>query len=213
LIGIAIAEKDFRREVSTILQRQPSVRLGATRRIDISGGSSRVFLDAMHMLQADLDQDQEPRNNKAIRLMFDRLIVYSLLHLLGGDSRGQPAGRKDSLAPRHIRRAEEYIKAHLSEPLDNELLARVAQVSPRSLYRSFVHFRGVTPFRYVQELRLEQAHRLLTAADRAGDIRSIAAQAGFPSYASFWRSYVRKFGAPPSKSRGRNGLGEDSSRS
>ncbi|HEY4174459.1 MAG TPA: helix-turn-helix domain-containing protein [Rhodopila sp.] len=214
LIGIMIAEGDFRREASTVLQGSSPARLGATRKVDLSHNSGRVFLDTLHMVQADLDSAQACRNNRSIRLMFDRLIVYSLLHLVGGEALEQTVGGRSGLAPRHIKRAEEYIKAHMAEPLDNDLLAKVAQVSPRSLYRGFIHFRGMTPARYVQELRLDQAHRLLTAENRQSDIRTIAEQSGFRSYASFWRSYVRKFGAPPSKSRPPKGFtGEDNSRS
>lgn len=214
LMGVTIAEGDFRREAVAVLQGSSAARLGVTRQFDISSETGRIFIDALHMLQVDLDNVQASRNNKSVRLMFDRLIVYSLLHLVGADTAEQARSGKASLAPRHIKRAEEYIKTHLAEPLDNDLLARVAQVSPRSLYRGFIHFRGVTPARYVQDLRLEEAHRLLTAENRMGDIRTIAAQAGFRSYASFWRSYVRKFGAPPSRSRpGRKAPGEDLSRS
>lgn len=104
----------------------------------------------------------------------------------------------NGVIPRHVKRAEEYIAAHLAEDLDNLLLARIAEVSPRSLYRGFVLFRGMSPARYIQDMRLEVAHREVIASGSALDMKAIAASNGFRSYASFWRSYVRKFGAPPS---------------
>ncbi len=214
LVGLIIPEAGFRQEAVAVLQGALSVRLGATRSFDVSINPGRIFLDVLQMLQADLDNAQVSRDNKSIRLMFDRLIVYGLLRIVGGDALNPAGGSKHSLAPRHIKRAEEYIKAHLAEHLDNVLLAHVAQVSPRSLHRGFVHFRGMTPARYVQELRLNEAHKMLTAGDRIGDIHTIAALSGFRSYASFWRSYVRKYGAPPSKSRPPRGFSsQDSSKS
>ena len=198
LVGVVISEADFRREASSVLKGVASARLGGTRGFDISANPGRVFRDAVHMLLADLDTAQAARNNKSIRLMFGRLIVYALLQFSGNETMD---GGKNNLVPRHIKRAEEYIKAHLADRLDNLFLAEVSQVSPRSLYRGFVQFRGVTPARYIQELRLDEAHRLLTTMGSGSDIRDIAEKTGFGSYAAFWRAYVRKFGAPPSKSR------------
>jgi len=109
--------------------------------------------------------------------------------------------RRHMIVPRHIKRAEDYIRENLAEPLDNETLARIADVSPRSLYRGFVDFRGISPARYIQDMRLEVVHRLITAADGVRDIKSIAFGVGFRSYASFWRSFVRKFGVSPSQAK------------
>lgn len=200
LIVVMLSEADFRREASSVLKGVSSAKLGMARSFSIAANPGRVFRDAAHMLLSDLDSAQAALSNKSIRLMFGRLIIYALLQFSGNEAMEMADGKKN-LVPRHIKRAEDYIKANLAEPLDNDLLAKVAQVSPRSLYRGFVQFRGVTPARYIQELRLDEAHRMLTAEDRSLDISRIAELAGFRSYASFWRSYVRKFGTPPSKSR------------
>ncbi|MEJ1970170.1 MAG: AraC family transcriptional regulator [Rhizomicrobium sp.] len=201
LIGVTISESTFRRETLSMLQGAFTLRLGAARSFDVSVNPGKTFLDILEMLQADLAGVQSSRNNKSIRLLFDRLIVYSLLRVVEDDVK-QPARETNrSLAPRHIKRAEEYIKVHLADHLDNALLASVAEVSPRSLYRGFVHFRGVTPARYIQDLRLDEAHKLLTDRGATSDIKVIASRAGFRSYASFWRSYVRKYGTTPSKAR------------
>ena len=171
VVGVTVSEADFRREAGVMLHGSSSLRLGETRSFDISVNPGKIFADVLEMLLVDMEGSNASRESKAIRLMFDRLIVYSLLRIVEDDFSKHARSASRSVAPRHIKRAEDYIRDHLAEPLDNMLLASIAEVSPRSLYRGFIHFRGVTPARYVQELRLDEAHRILTSGDRTDDIR------------------------------------------
>ncbi|HEY4078733.1 MAG TPA: AraC family transcriptional regulator [Rhizomicrobium sp.] len=208
LIGISILEHDFRRGAAAVLPSSASTRLGGGRQFDLSTYPGKVFSELVEFLLADLENGQSWKGNRTVRLLFDRLIAYSLLRALKDESGSQHIVSGGSLAPRHVKHAEDYIRTHLAEPLDNVRLANVVDVSPRSLYRAFLHFRGITPARYIQDLRLDAAHNLLTAAAGVRDIREIAASTGFKSYPAFWRSYVRKFGVPPSKARGPRGSGD-----
>ncbi len=110
-------------------------------------------------------------------------------------------------APRHVKRAEDYLARHMAEPVIIADLAERVGASPRSLNRAFLRFRGMTPSRYLQNLRVEAAHRLLSSDDCLLDLRAVAAQVGFGSYAPFWRAYVRRFGRPPSLGRRRGNDG------
>jgi AraC-like DNA-binding protein len=195
LTGIAMDEGDFRQAAQSIMPDGAGFRFGPCRAIDLlasPGDSFSNFVDYLLM-------HRKGGESGMVSALFERLIVYSLMQLVRG---GDPEkSRAHDLAPRHVKQAEDYIKAHLSDDLDSAMLARIADVSPRSLYRGFIDFRGTTPARYIQALRLEKVHRLLMEGFRTRDIRSIAASAGFRSYPAFWRSYVRKFGVPPSKAR------------
>lgn len=121
---------------------------------------------------------------------------------------GAPAERPEAgalpnapLVPRHVKRAEDYLVHNLAEPLTVTALAARVGVSVRSLHRGFLDFRGVTPARYLLNLRIEAAHRMMTSGSCALDLRQVAAAVGFGSYAPFWRAYVRKYGQPPSIAR------------
>ncbi|MEI9991672.1 MAG: helix-turn-helix transcriptional regulator [Rhizomicrobium sp.] len=201
LRGVAIFERDFRREANALSRRAPATQLGSARSFDISGNSGKLFFGLIEMLEDEIEHHQAPRSGRPIRAVFERLVVYSLLRIVGEEAADEGRASGVSVAPRHIKRAENYIRAHLAGHLDNTLLAGIAEVSPRSLYRGFVEFRGVTPARYIQELRLDEAHKLLSVDGKAGGIKQIAERVGFRSYASFWRSYVRRYGLPPSKAR------------
>ena len=57
-----------------------------------------------------------------------------------------------------MKRTEAYIKEHLHEPLNVEILAEHAGVSVRTLFTGFKNYLGTTPMSYLKELRFEQAH-------------------------------------------------------
>lgn len=205
LAAIAIKESDFRQAARTLLAGRQQVRLGPLRAFDLSVYPGTVFGELLEYLQTDRKAEAPSDNEQEVRHLFDKLIVYSLLRLVEDDLAEEDRGPSNSLVPKHVKQAEEYIKAHLAEELDNAMLAKIVRVSPRSLHRGFVHFRGVTPARYIQELRLETVRKILANGGDGRSIGEIASSTGFKSYAAFWRSYVRRFGMAPSKSRGVKG--------
>ncbi|PWR24634.1 helix-turn-helix domain-containing protein [Zavarzinia aquatilis] len=126
---------------------------------------------------------------------------------IGGETPRMGGDASPSI-PRHVKRAEDYLARHMAQPVTvAELAARVG-ASPRSLNRAFLRFRGVTPSRYLQNLRIEAAHRLLSSEECLLDLRQVAAEVGFGSYAPFWRAYVRRYGKPPSLGRRRGGVAQ-----
>lgn len=77
---------------------------------------------------------------------------------------GEPFLR--TVAPPSKERAEvlrvcEFIDAHYAERLRLDELCRVAHMSKSTLLRSFVRLRGITPYRYLQSVRINRAKELL----------------------------------------------------
>lgn len=97
--------------------------------------------------------------------------------------------------PAAIRRVREHVGSHLAEPLRNRDLARVAGLSVEGLFRMFRARIGVTPARWVAELRVAEACRMLLQT--AGSIDEIAAATGFPNRAYFSRVFRRITRQPP----------------
>ncbi len=104
-------------------------------------------------------------------------------------------------APCCLRRAEEYIHAHLDESILLARLSRASGVSPRTLQQSFRKYRGMSPMEYIRKVRLEQAHRRL--ADPADDnsVSRIALDCGFTHLSRFARAYRDRYGELPSRTR------------
>jgi AraC family transcriptional regulator len=92
-----------------------------------------------------------------------------------------------------------YIREHISEPLDREMLAGVAGFSVPHFHRVFTARVGESAASYVRRLRLERAGRKLRMG--AVDITEVALAAGYDTHAAFSKAFKQHFGLSPSKFR------------
>jgi transcriptional regulator GlxA family with amidase domain len=94
-----------------------------------------------------------------------------------------------------------WIIAHLDHDLSVGALAEKACLSPRQFARRFKQALGSTPGDFVENLRLDEARRRLSAS--GATIEGVADSVGFASADSFRRAFERRFGIAPSIYRGR----------
>ncbi len=100
--------------------------------------------------------------------------------------------------PRPVRRAEEYMRAHLDEPISLATLAREAGCSERTLQNSFKVHRGTSPIAVLRDIRLDYVRRDLSALEDA-TVTDIAFKWGFSHLGRFAIAYATKFGEKPSE--------------
>jgi AraC family transcriptional regulator, positive regulator of tynA and feaB len=120
---------------------------------------------------------------------------------------GRPAAPPDPPQLALLRRACDYIDAHLADPdLGPAAIARAHFVSTRQLHRLFAAT-GETVARRIRRLRLERARQELADRRRAGDaVTDIARRWGFPDLAGFSRAFRAAHGCSPTEYRGRVGV-------
>lgn len=92
-----------------------------------------------------------------------------------------------------------YIRLHIGEPLDREILASVAGFSIPHFHRVFRAEVGESAASYVRRLRLHRAGQKLRMG--AVDITEVALAAGYDSHAAFSKAFKQQFGLSPSEFR------------
>jgi transcriptional regulator GlxA family with amidase domain len=92
---------------------------------------------------------------------------------------------------------------HLDRDLSVETLAARANLSLRHFSRRFAAVFGCAPARYVEDLRMSEARRMLS--QDGATIQRVAAAVGFASADVFRRAFERRFGLSPSDYRARFG--------
>ena len=98
--------------------------------------------------------------------------------------------------PRQVKRAIDYMVAHLGEPLGIDDLAQQAGVSVRSLQVGFRQFTDTSPLEYLRTLRLNAArHEIMSGA--AGTVAEIASRWGFTHMGRFSGLYRQAYGELP----------------
>jgi AraC family transcriptional regulator len=102
-------------------------------------------------------------------------------------------------APVCIEDVMQYIRTHINEPLNREMLAAVAGFSVPHFHRVFTAHVGESAVCYVRRLRLERAGRKLRMG--AVNITEVALAAGYDTHAAFSKAFKQHFGLSPSEFR------------
>jgi transcriptional regulator GlxA family with amidase domain len=154
-----------------------------------SGGVTAGIDLSLAIIEADLGQWMAQRTARV-------LVVYHRRY--GGQSQFSAMLEMEPATDR-LRRALEFARDHIQEPLPVERLAESVHVGARQLSRLFIKEMGETPAKAVERLRAEAAHAQLTGT--AAPIASIARQVGFANAERMRRAFVRLYGNPPQSMR------------
>jgi transcriptional regulator GlxA family with amidase domain len=109
--------------------------------------------------------------------------------------------------PRHIKRAEEFMRENVTRSVCLNDVAAAAGCSLRTLHAAFRQFRETTPLTALQDIRLEAVRSMLETGLGALQPMDIARLHGFTHPGRFKTAYLRRFGVPPAVARRRGGGG------
>ncbi len=101
------------------------------------------------------------------------------------------------LAPWRLRRATEWLEAHLADEARLSDLAAAVGLSERHLCTAFRASTGRPPHRWLQERRVERAKELLEVTP-ARSVTEVALACGFTSSAHFATVFRKATGQTPS---------------
>ncbi|MFD5874726.1 GlxA family transcriptional regulator [Streptomyces sp. NPDC060322] len=100
-----------------------------------------------------------------------------------------------------LRDVQHWVTEHPDADLSVEAMAARARLSPRHFARAFQAETGLTPGRYVERVRLEQARRLLE--DTTEGVAGIARASGYGTPEAMRRAFVKALGTAPAEYRRR----------
>ncbi|BFM82013.1 hypothetical protein JUNP543_0326 [Acinetobacter baumannii] len=178
-------------------------------KLDFSTQGGAYFLQLVRTLMDALACEQHPLHHPLAFKQFESNLFNALIY-------GQPNNalhkidqyKEKTVSPYFVKRTEAYIKEHLHEPLNVEILAEHAGVSVRTLFTGFKNYLGTTPMSYLKELRFEQAHLELMHNENLS-VTDVAFKWGFTHLGRFSQEYKRRYGELPSSTR-RSGHSEGS---
>lgn len=101
------------------------------------------------------------------------------------------------LMPRTLRRACEYIDAHLADLITVPDIAGAALVGVRTLTKGFVKHFGESPLQYLRNRRLAMVRRDLTGRMGYVTVTDIAHKWGFSNVGLMAKYYRERFGELP----------------
>lgn len=129
----------------------------------------------------------------------EELIIETLLLTQPNNFTSTVSADGDRAHSRQVRRAMEYMREHIAEPLRMSEVARVCGLSLRSLQAGFQRDLGISPRQWLRTQRLERVHAILSTAPRGSvTVTEVALQWGFFHLGEFAAHFKARFGEKPS---------------
>ncbi|MDO9356542.1 MAG: AraC family transcriptional regulator [Solirubrobacteraceae bacterium] len=134
-------------------------------------------------------------------LVGDTLAYGLAAHLLGGSDWAalRPRDPHGALAREDRNRIVDFMEAHLHEAITLDALAALVPMSKYHFLRSFSLSTGLTPHRYLRQLRLRRAAELLRRTE--DPVARISVAVGYVNSAKFAAAFRAQHGASPSRYR------------
>ena len=200
MVGLTV-DGDFFRECAAVLGGfDPEERLAGRLAITPSPAGCRALTahlrELLDLVEARPDLFAQPRTRRTVEQECVRRVVELIAQSTGGDRTGCWSSNRERL----VRRADDYMRACLGEPLSLLELCRELGVSERTLHYAFQEVRGLSPMAYFRAVRLNAVRQeLKAAAVGTATVREIARRWGFGHTGEFAAAYRRLFGELPSQ--------------
>ena len=200
MVGLTV-DGDFFRECAAVLGGfDPEERLAGRLAVTSSPACCRALTthleELLDRVEARPELLAQPRTRRTVEQECVRRVVAVIAQSTGGDRTECGSSHRERL----VRRADDYMRAGLGEPLSLLDLCRELGVSERTLHYAFQEVHGLSPMAYFKAVRLNAARQELKAATPGTvTVREIAQRWGFWHTGEFAAAYRRLFGELPSQ--------------
>ena len=189
------------RQLVALLGEPLNAPLELMTELRVGEGYGRSIIGYVHQTIADYESGGSMLCDPATANAFEQFIMTALLL-------GHPHNYSDALqrlekpiAPRDVRRAIDYIEAHLDSVITLADIVAAATVPGRTLFKHFKDHRGMSPMRYLRTPRLKKVREWLQRAEPEQEIAEVATHWQIEHMGRFALEYRKRFGEKPSETR------------
>lgn len=166
--------------------------------IDLTKGPGAILKRMINYLVYELEHNESAMNMPDLLRSYDQMLLTALLFLPHSQREKLNEDRHHQVAPKLVNRAEEYMRAHLTESISIADLLGICDCNRSMLFAAFRNARGYTPMEFLTEQRLQSAREKLLKARPTSSVSSVALDCGFTNFGRFSQVYKRRFGERPS---------------
>lgn len=148
-----------------------------------------------NLLNDMLQQDKRTLCDRAL-IYYCRLFNSAILTMFNSNFT-QPQSTLS--LHRHVERVRNYVLNNITADITIDELAKVCQISRKSLYNLFEREAGLTPSAYIRRLKLESIHSELKNNERIRNVTQVALEYGFTNLGRFSAQYREQIGELPSQ--------------
>ena len=199
--GLSVDRLTLVRRLAVLLDAPVRLRLSFKSRFDATLGHQSAIGDMIGSVLAPAlgsALTASPAMASALSATILDLILHSLPHNYSEDLRKPPV----RIAPKHVKRAIDYVESNVHSALTVDDLALACNVSIRALQYGFRHFLDISPADHIRNVRLERARREILQSGEIS-LTEIAGRWGFANLARFNARFRVAYGETPAEYRRR----------
>jgi transcriptional regulator GlxA family with amidase domain len=167
--------------------------------MSVMEGCGQKLAGYLRLALADFQQNGTLLWSATTVSAFEEFIITELLLSHPNNYHGALRRLERSIIPRDVKRAIEYMNAHLRSPVTLAEIVEVSGLPGRTLFKHFKDTLGVSPMRYFRQIRLDEVRKALLRAEREEGVAAIAARWGFDHMGRFSGDYRKRHGENPSE--------------
>ena len=166
--------------------------------IDLTTSTGAMVDRLLNYIIHELNNDDLLLTNPGQLRGLNHMLLSAILSLPHNKLAQLNKNMDNSIAPAIVRRAEEYMVAHIDEPITIIDILRISNCSRSVLFSAFQNARSYTPMEFLAEQRLQRAQEYLSNPLETDTVSSIATRCGFGNLGRFAQNYSKRFGELPS---------------
>jgi len=196
--NVSLTRGAMARQLTALLGDVPRQAVAFEPRVDLTTGYGRSLARLIHFAVAELESEDSMLWEPSAMVRLEELLITGLL-LSHPHNYSEALRRRDRpVAPRDVKRAIDYIQAHLSDGLSIAEIVEQTRVPGRTLFKHFRDFTGVSPMRYLSNARFERVREALRESQPGETVSQIAMRHGFTHMGRFSVQYRERFAEAPS---------------
>jgi len=162
------------------------------------GGEGSAWAALQQYLVTSIAEAPERIRVDRIGAHLEEMVCCELLRAWATGAGIRLDGSGTGVAPRYVRAAEAYMRAHAVEAPSIVEVAEAVGVSVRTLSGGFRRFRHMTPRDFLREQRLLGVRDALVRAGPCETVAAVASRWGYVNFGILAEAYRRRFGERPS---------------
>ncbi len=161
--------------------------------------SKIAWNETMNFLCSFYDNIDSPvQQNSHLLKSHIEMVACTLVHSQKHNYTDYLSNDRYTAAPRHVRRACEYIDQNIRSSISMSELCGITHVAERTLQNGFKKYLGQTPNEFIQSRRLHYIHLALQNADGKTNVSRIMWENGVNNPGRLAKFYFERYGCYPS---------------
>lgn len=197
-ITLHITKAGVMMQLAALLGDQPERRLEFLPELDFGAAHGRSLCRQVRLAIADLDEAGPEGVSPLMLNMYEQLIITGLLLNQASNYTAALNRLENKSGPGDVKRAIDFMEAHLQLPITLTDIAKASGVPGRTLLEHFKDHRSVSPMRYLRSARLAKVREALVRPDCRASVTQVAMEWGFSHLGRFAIEYRNQFGESPS---------------